>query len=132
MWLIPLRYDVFYAVKELARSLASPTQHGQARLKHLLRYLRGALSYATVLHGCTQFSLGIAVDTNAYTDSDWAGCQKTCKSTSGTAVQVQGRTVIALSRTQQTLALSSGEEDLRHYHTRRLRGCKVYGLAVRQ
>ena len=47
-----------------------------------------------------------------FTDSDWAGCQKTRNSTSGTVIQILGCTVVALPRTQQTLALSSGEAEL--------------------
>ncbi len=70
------------------------------------------MSLVTVLRPQTQYSLGTALDINAYTDSDWAGCQKTRKSTSGTAIQVLGCAVTALSRTQQTLALSSGEAEL--------------------
>ncbi len=70
------------------------------------------MSLVTVLRPQTRYKLGTALDINAYTDSDWAGCHKTRKSTSGTAAQALGCTVIALSRTQQTLALSSGEAEL--------------------
>ena len=48
-WLCPLRPDICYAVKALARCLASPTREDQARLKRLLRYLKGTLSYVFVL-----------------------------------------------------------------------------------
>ena len=37
MWMIGLRYDLFYAVKELSRSLTGPTQIDSARLRHVLR-----------------------------------------------------------------------------------------------
>ena len=103
---------MFYAGKELARCLTGPTQQDQTKLKHLLRYLRGTMSLVTVLRPQTQYKLGTALDINAYTDSDWAGCHKPRKSTSGAAVQVLGCTVIALPRAQQTLALSSGEAEL--------------------
>ena len=112
MWLIAIRYDIFYAVKELSRNLTAPTQYDLAKLKHLLRYLRGTLSLVTVLRPQIQFTVGNVLDIQAFTDSDWAGCQKTRKSTFGTVVQILGCTVIALSRTQQTLALSSGEAEL--------------------
>ena len=82
------------------------------QLKHLLRYLRGTLSLVTVLRPQIQLALGSSRHINAFADSDWAGCQKTRKSTSGTVIQTLGCTVIALSRTQQTLALSSGEAEL--------------------
>ena len=44
-WICPLRPDINYGVKELARGLAAPTREDQARLKHLLRYLKGTLHY---------------------------------------------------------------------------------------
>ena len=47
-----------------------------------------------------------------YVDSDWAGCNKTRKSTSGSIVQILGSTVVHSSRTQATVALSSGEAEL--------------------
>ena len=47
-----------------------------------------------------------------HTDSDCAGCTSTRKSTSGVLRSVLGTTISALSRTQQTLALSSGEAEL--------------------
>ncbi len=112
VWLIFLRHGTLYDVKELARCLTGPTQQDQTTLKHLLRHLRGTMSLVTVLRPQTQYKLGTALDVNAYTDSDWAGCHKTRQSTSGTAVQVLGCTVTAVSRTQQTLALSSGEAEL--------------------
>ena len=52
------------------------------------------------------------MDIKVYTDSDWAGCSKTRKSTSGVVLQILGCIVTALSRTQQVLALSSGEAEL--------------------
>ena len=53
-----------------------------------------------------------AVDINVYVDSDWAGCSKTRKSTSGSTVNVLGCNVVSTARTQGTLALSSGEAEL--------------------
>ena len=47
-----------------------------------------------------------------YADSDWAGCTATRKSTSGVLCSVLGSTICTISRTQQTLALSSGEAEL--------------------
>ena len=40
-WPIAIRYAIFYAAKELSRNLTVPTQLDLAKLKHLLRYLRG-------------------------------------------------------------------------------------------
>ena len=52
------------------------------------------------------------VDTiDVYTDSDWAGCRATRKSTSGGLVVLGGGVVKAWSKTQGPVALSSGEAE---------------------
>ena len=48
----------------------------------------------------------------AYVDSDWAGCKATRKSTSGGVLHLNGVCVHHYSRTQTTVALSSGEAEL--------------------
>jgi len=53
-----------------------------------------------------------SLDTVAYTDSDWAVCVKTRTNTSWMVLQILGCPVTAQSRTQQALALSSGEAEL--------------------
>ena len=47
-----------------------------------------------------------------YTDSDWAGCQRTRRSTTGGAVMYGSCLVAHWSRTQVSLALSSAEAEL--------------------
>ena len=49
---------------------------------------------------------------DCFVDTDWAGCRTTRKSTSGTVVQLLNSTVSFGSRTQGTIALSSGEAEL--------------------
>eukprot|EP00971_Amphidinium_carterae_P349927 6491300-Amphidinium_carterae.2 len=45
------------------------------------------------------------------TDSDWAGCNTTRKSTSGTITSCWGTPLLHISRTQSTIALSSAEAE---------------------
>ena len=45
-------------------------------------------------------------------DSDWAGCHDTRRSTSGVSLFVLGANILSHSRTQATVALSSGEAEL--------------------
>ena len=52
------------------------------------------------------------LDLEVYVDSDWAGCTETRKSTTGVIIKLLGCCVMALSRTQNTRALSSGEAEL--------------------
>ena len=113
LWLAFVRPDCSYAVKELSRDVKSPTFESLAKLKHLLRYLLGTKDYVLriepghMLEDCTS-----SLDIVCYVDSDWAGCSKTRKSTSGSTAQVLGSDIIHTSRTQATVALSSGEAEL--------------------
>ena len=47
-----------------------------------------------------------------YTDSDWAGCVETAKSTSGGIVMIGKHSIKSYSRQQRTVALSSAEAEL--------------------
>ena len=53
-----------------------------------------------------------SLDIETYVDSDWAGCVQTRKSTSGIAIYFLGALITTQSKTQQTVALSSGEAEL--------------------
>ncbi len=72
------RPDVQYAVKEAARRMASPCEEDWILLKRLGRYLAGS---PRVIYRLPWQSTPTGVDT--YTDSDWAGCKGTRRSTSG-------------------------------------------------
>ena len=48
----------------------------------------------------------------SYSDSDWAGCQKSRKSTSGSLVSVFNVNLQSTSRTQASVAHSSAESEL--------------------
>ena len=47
-----------------------------------------------------------------YTDSDWAGCVATARSTSGGIVCLGSHVIKTYSRQQKTIALSSAEAEL--------------------
>ena len=101
------RPDIAFAVKELCRAMSSPTTRDSDALKRLARYLLGRPR--VIMHLGWQDTPG-ALD--VYTDSDWAGCVRTRKSTSGGAV-LRGRHVLKTwSGTQATIALSSAEAEL--------------------
>ena len=113
LWLALIRGDIAYATKELSRDVTAPTIQSLAKLKHLLRYLIGTKMCVLSLHPSYQLSDGnCSLDVNVYVDSDWAGCLKTRKSTSGSTVNILGCNMVSTARTQGTLALSSGEAEL--------------------
>ncbi len=101
------RPDIQFAVKEIARRMATPRMNDWLLLKRLARYLVG------VPRGVLRF---VWQDTpsviDAYVDADWAGCNRTCRSTSGGALQHGWHCVKTWSSTQATVALSSGESEL--------------------
>ena len=113
LWLAFVRPDCSYAVKELSRDVKGPMIESLAKLKHLLRYLAGTKGYVLRIKPTHMLSDWTStMDIVCYVDSDWAGCSKTRKSTSGSTAQVLGCDVIHTSRTQATVALSSGEAEL--------------------
>eukprot|EP00438_Fugacium_kawagutii_P026486 Skav202797 [mRNA] locus=scaffold326:708101:708889:+ [translate_table: standard] len=113
LWLALIRPDISYATKELSRDLTAPTTESVTKVKHLLRYISGTKDHCQRLCPCTMLSgSDCTVDIDCFVDSDWAGCRATRKSTSGTVVQLLNSTVSFGSRTQGTIALSSGEAEL--------------------
>ena len=113
LWLSNLRMDIMYAIKELSRGLASPTTDHWAKLTHLLRYLSGTKDYVQEL--CPKLRLSekhSSLDAHTYVDSDWAGDPDSRRSTSDVATYLLGVNLQSHSRTQQTIALSSGEAEL--------------------
>ena len=102
-----------FATKELARGLASPTVQHRTALKHTLRFLAGTAGTGLMLKPTTTLSKETRhkAELTIYTDSDWAGCKTTRKSTTGTVVQLLGCAIQHCPRTQMTLALSSTEAE---------------------
>ena len=76
------KVDLQYATKEASGRIAKPRQTDWALLKRLGRYLLGALRS---VQRFGRQSMPSRVD--AFTDSDWAGCSTTCRSTSGGVIK---------------------------------------------
>ena len=114
LWATPVRPDISFAVKELSRSLQAPTQQDEKQLKHLLRYLKGTLHFTTSLQPPRKrvVEQASSIQVQAFSDSDWAGCPKTRRSTSGASLSLWGVSLATSSRTQATQALSSAEAEL--------------------
>ena len=101
------RADIGYAVKEVSRDMAKPTLRTVQRVKRLGRYIKGqppcVLKYAWQVEPDSLIT---------YTDSDWAGCVRTRRSTSGGVIFRGSHPIKSWSRTQANVALSSAEAEL--------------------
>ena len=99
------RVDVQFACKEVCRWMSKPTAQAWQAMKRICRYL---LRAPRLVYEFPQQSID-ALD--VYVDTDWAGCPKTRKSTSGGCVMVGRHAVKHWSSTQASISLSSGEAE---------------------
>ena len=103
------RPDIQFAAKEISRSMSDPRHGDREKIVRLAKYLNSPMTKRRrQMFRWTEWDNEIKV----YTDSDWAGCRATRKSTSGGALQVAGLTVKTWSVNQKNIALSSGEAEL--------------------
>ena len=101
------RADIQFAAKECCRSMASPTKGSSRALRRLVRYL------VAVPRVVWEFSFQPPVSSiDVYSDSDWAGCRRTARSTSGGVIVVGTHCLRSWSVTQKFVTLSSGEAEL--------------------
>ncbi len=101
------RPDIQYAVKEAARVMSRPRIKDWPLLNKIGRYLRGRPRL--ILRFPWQVLQSVVT---GYTDSDWAGCSRTAKSTSGGIVTIGDHVIKTYSRQQKVIALSSAEAEL--------------------
>eukprot|EP00973_Karenia_brevis_P089429 12397718-Karenia_brevis.AAC.1 len=87
--------------------MSNPTKKDWTALKRLGRYLLG--NQRLVIWYEWDRSRGRII---SHSDSDWAGCPTTRKSTSGGTAQIGKHLIKAWSSSQSVIALSSGEAEL--------------------
>ena len=100
------RSDIQYAVKELSRKMSEPKDIGQMALKRLGRYLVGKPRVRTLFE-----YQGSVRRLDTYVDTDYAGCRRTRKSTSGGIAFLGKHVLKSWSLTQSIITLSSGEAE---------------------
>ena len=100
------RPDLQYVAKECARGMAEPEERHLIMLKRAARYLLRAP--ALVWTWKKQKWPGKVC---GHSDTDWAGCPVTRKSTNGTALTFGTHTWFTQSSTQAPISLSSGEAE---------------------
>lgn len=98
------RPDIIFAAKE-SSFMSKPTDIAYAALKRLGRYLKAKPRLVFVM------SFQSADTWDVYTDTDWAGCVRMGKSTSGGCLMLGKHVIKVWSSTQASLALSSGETE---------------------
>jgi hypothetical protein len=103
------RPDIKFAVKEASRHMASPKEGDFLLFKRIGRYLQGQ---PRLLQKFTWQKEPRVAQTHV--DSDWAGCKRTCRSTSGGTISLGNHTLTAWSTTQAVVAMSSGEQSCMH------------------
>ena len=101
------RFDLQYASKELSRFMAAPRVGDWELLmrfgRYLLRRPRATLFYAWQ---------SMPTELVAFSDTDWAGCKSSRRSTSGGMIMHGSHLVRSWSRMQNLVALSSAEAEL--------------------
>ena len=99
------RPDAQFACKEVCRWMSSPTTLAWQNLKRLCRYFSGAPRLVF------KFPRQTVDHLDTYTDTDWGGCVKTRKSTSGGVTMLGAHCLKHWSSTQSSVTLSSGEAE---------------------
>ena len=110
-----LRDDIKFPVKELSRSLINPQASDFDNLTHLLKYVNQTRDFVYVMDPQipTADSQGfIPLEVVSRSDSDWAGCHRSRRSTSGSLITLFSVNLSSTSRAQASVSHSSAETEL--------------------
>lgn len=80
------RPDIQPGVKEICRAMSAPTKSSMARVKRLARYV---VEFPKLIWNFSRETKGDEDVLHIFADSDWAGCPRTRRSTSGGLVVLQ-------------------------------------------
>ena len=99
------RPDMQHAAKEVCRWMSTPTEAALVALKRIGRYLEGhgRLVYKYVFQEASMI--------DCYSDTDWAGCPRTRRSTSWGCLMLGKHLIKSWSTTHGPISLSSGEAE---------------------
>ena len=98
--------EVQFATKEVCRGMAKPTRSDWKRLKKLARFVVGRCAVVWEYRYQDE-----GQEMRVKTDSDWAGCKRTRKSSSGGVLMIGAHCLKTWCSTQGALALSSAEAE---------------------
>ncbi|XP_014517256.1 uncharacterized protein LOC106774731 [Vigna radiata var. radiata] len=107
IYLTNTRPDITYAVHRLSQHVASPTKlHHQAAFR-IMCYIKQTPGQGIFLKAINTLTL------KAYSDSDWAGCPDSHKSTTGYIVYLGDSPIFWKSKKQSIVSHSSSEDEYR-------------------
>ena len=98
-----------FPAKEICGCMANPRAKDFAKVKRVVKFLKGVGEIKLLYRWQSEEE---ANNISVYVDSDWAGCRSTRRSTSGGVLKVGNHVLRTWSRTQPTVATSSGEAEL--------------------
>lgn len=110
--LTPTRPELSYVPKELSRALQPPTNDDYAKLRHVIRCLKGTEGYRLSIRPEATTTTDARFDVTTYVNSEWAECDTTGVSTPGCTITVECVAIHHYARTQTTVALLSDEAEL--------------------
>jgi hypothetical protein len=101
------RPDIAHAVQQACLYMHAPWEPHLNLVKRILRYLEGSLYLGLQLHATPSTTL------TGYSNTDWAGCPDTRRSTSGYCIYLGNNFISWSSKRQATVSSSSAEEEYR-------------------
>ena len=102
MYLVHTRPEISFAVGAVSHHSANPGPQHLTAVRRILRYIKGTTDYGIVIGGKSKAPL-----LEVWADSDYAGDQNTCKSTTGFLIKFWGSTVMATSKKQKGISTST-------------------------
>ncbi|XP_015168891.1 uncharacterized mitochondrial protein AtMg00810-like [Solanum tuberosum] len=101
------RPDIQFAVNLASQFLHQPRQLHLQAVKRIFRYLAGTIDWGLQLYKNSSLSLTV------FSDSDWAGCSATRRSTTGFCIFLGSNLISWSAKKQPTVARSSTEAEYR-------------------
>jgi hypothetical protein len=98
--------DMQFAAKEISRFMSKPEEQDWRSAKRLARYLKDN-KRMVIEYKFQKLPEKVVV----WSDTDFAGCKRTRRSTSGGVVMFGSHCIKTYSQTQETIAVSSGESE---------------------